>query len=144
MTYGKIVNGQFVKAPATLHYGGRVYYNPPEKVLIEAGYTALLEAEYPKESAGDGYTYTKKYEQVEDYILASWELEDLGEQSTSDKETLYKQYIRELIREKYSVEDELALLRQKEQKPIEFAEYDSYVENCKMLAKQKIYGAESV
>lgn len=39
-----------------------------------------------------------------------------------------------LIREKYSVNDELALLRQKTSKKAEFAAYDTFAEESKALA----------
>ena len=38
----------------------------------------------------------------------------------------------ELIRERYSIDDEFAILRQKDSKPNEFNEYFHYVENCKI------------
>ena len=39
--------------------------------------------------------------------------------------------IEERIRERYSVSDELAILRQRDRKPEEFAEYDAFVEQVK-------------
>jgi len=47
----------------------------------------------------------------------------------------YKDRVEARIRERYSVSDELAILRQKDKKPEEYAEYYAYVENCK--AKEK-------
>lgn len=47
----------------------------------------------------------------------------------------YNKIVSNLIREKYSADDEIAILRQKECKPDEFAEYDTYVESCKTKAK---------
>lgn len=43
----------------------------------------------------------------------------------------YEQRIVNRIREKYSVDDELAILRQRDSKPDEFAEYNEYVEQVK-------------
>ena len=51
-----------------------------------------------------------------------------------DYETLVETY----IREKYSVSNELAILRQKETKPIEYQEYFEYCEACKTRAKLEI------
>lgn len=42
-----------------------------------------------------------------------------------------KQRIVNEIRKKYSVNDELAIIRQKDSKPEEFNEYYNYVEGCK-------------
>ncbi|MEE1288477.1 MAG: hypothetical protein UHK44_07755 [Bacteroidaceae bacterium] len=55
------------------------------------------------------------------------------------KEEQYKQRIVELIRERYSLDDEIAILRQRDSKPEEFAEYDAYVEQCKNKARQEIW-----
>lgn len=43
----------------------------------------------------------------------------------------YEQRIVNRIRERYSVDDELAILRQRDTKPDEFAEYNEYVEQVK-------------
>ena len=43
----------------------------------------------------------------------------------------YKELIKEKIKLKYDIDDELAIQRQKDEKPEEFAEYYSYVEQCK-------------
>ena len=46
--------------------------------------------------------------------------------------------IEKLIRQKYSINDELAILRQKDSKPEEYAEYYAYAEECKIKAKEFI------
>jgi hypothetical protein len=43
----------------------------------------------------------------------------------------YEQRVVNRIRERYSVDDELAILRQRDSKPEEFAEYNAYVEKVK-------------
>ena len=50
----------------------------------------------------------------------------------------YEDEVAILIREKYSENDELAILRQKDSKPEEFAEYNAYCEQCKKEIKEKI------
>lgn len=50
----------------------------------------------------------------------------------------YKDRIIARIREKYSVDDELAILRQRDTKPEEFAEYNAFVEQIK--AEERIVG----
>ena len=59
------------------------------------------------------------------------------------KEQQYKWRVSELIRQEYSIDDELAIQRQRESKPVEFAEYNTYCEQCKTQAHQEIYGEES-
>lgn len=51
---------------------------------------------------------------------------------------LYETIIIRKIRERYSVNQELAILRQKDSKPDEFAEYNSFVEKCKSEVKQEM------
>ena len=47
----------------------------------------------------------------------------------------YENKIVALIRKKYNVNQELAILRQRDTKPEEFAEYNEYVEQCKAQVK---------
>ena len=54
------------------------------------------------------------------------------------KDISYKDLVEKLIRQKYSVSDELALLRQQLDKPNEYESYYSFVEECKAQAKQLI------
>ena len=49
----------------------------------------------------------------------------------------YENKVVTLIRQKYNVNQELAILRQREVKPQEFAEYNEYVEQCKAEAKSE-------
>ena len=56
------------------------------------------------------------------------------------QDRLYSARVVELIRAKYNMNEELALLRQRDYKPDEFEEYNSYVEMCKTQAKIEIYG----
>lgn len=46
-------------------------------------------------------------------------------------EAIYGSLIEKKIRERYSLSAELAILRQRDDKPDEFAEYNAYVEQCK-------------
>ena len=54
------------------------------------------------------------------------------------QESDYITYVDELIRRRYSVSAELAILRQRDTKPEEFAEYDAYAEECKKRAKEEL------
>ena len=56
------------------------------------------------------------------------------------KEKLYANLVSKLIREKYSVDDEMAILRQKDTKPEEWETYNTFCEECKAKAKEEIYG----
>ena len=49
----------------------------------------------------------------------------------------YEQRVQQSIRERYSVDDELAILRQRDTKPDGFAAYYEYAEQCKAQAKKQ-------
>ena len=51
---------------------------------------------------------------------------------------LYEAEIVKRIRKTYSLNQELAIHRQKDTKPEEFAEYNAYVEQCKSEVKKEI------
>lgn len=50
----------------------------------------------------------------------------------------YHAKVSQLIRERYSVSAELAVLRQRDSKPEEFAVYDAYAEQCKRRARTEL------
>lgn len=56
------------------------------------------------------------------------------------QEEIYAQEVERLIRRRYSLSAELALGRQKDKKPEEFAKYDAYCEECKQQARLEVYG----
>ena len=49
----------------------------------------------------------------------------------------YEEAVDMKIREKYSISQEFAILRQKDEKPEEYAEYFAYCEKCKAYVKEK-------
>ena len=49
----------------------------------------------------------------------------------------YSEAVNDEIRKRYSVSQELAILRQRDTKPDEFAEYDAYCEEAKAFVKAK-------
>lgn len=51
---------------------------------------------------------------------------------------LYENLIVKKIREKYSINEELAILRQRDEKPSEFEAYHAYVEECKAAVKAEL------
>lgn len=53
-------------------------------------------------------------------------------------EKLYESEIIRRIRKRYTVNQELAVLRQRDTKPEEFAEYNAYVEKCKADIKAEM------
>lgn len=53
---------------------------------------------------------------------------------------IYEQLIIDAIRQKYSINQELAILRQRDTKPDEYEEYNNYVEQCKANVKELLKG----
>ena len=53
---------------------------------------------------------------------------------------LYPEYVSHLIHQRYSINAELALLRQMNSEPGDFAEYNEFAEQCKAKARREIYG----
>lgn len=51
------------------------------------------------------------------------------------KDKLYGARVSELIRERYSLDSELAILRQRDEKPDEYQAYFAFCEECKARAK---------
>ena len=54
----------------------------------------------------------------------------------------YATCVNKKIRARYSLSEELSILRKRDSAPEEFADYDLYVEECKQEAKREIYGEE--
>ena len=80
-----------------------------------------------------------------DIVIIRW---DIQPNIVDDEQQGVKFYAREfngmpsmgelvdaMVRTRYAVSDELALLRQRDSKPDEFAEYNQFVEACKAEAK---------
>lgn len=55
-----------------------------------------------------------------------------------EKQKVYKQRVIAYIRKKYDIDDEIALTNDKDSKPQEYAEYQTYREACKSLAKKEL------
>lgn len=72
---------------------------------------------------------TKRYF-GEDSLINSDAVGDL-----SDGAEWYAQRVVDLIRQRYTITEELAIQRQRFDKPLEFDEYFSYCEECKLKAK---------
>lgn len=53
-------------------------------------------------------------------------------------EQLYESLIIRKIRKRYTVNQELAILRQRDAKPEEFEAYNEYVERCKAEVKEEL------
>lgn len=62
------------------------------------------------------------------------EVDAVPEQSSFD----YNEEVNSMIRQRYSLSEELAILRQRDTKPGEFAVYNEYAEECKAKVKAMV------
>lgn len=73
------------------------------------------------------------------YQLANGEVAEIAEEDKPKYQPYtYEQLVEIKIRQRYTVSDELAILRQRDVKTEEFAEYNAFCEQCKAEAKQEI------
>lgn len=68
---------------------------------------------------------------LENGIVRDMTAEEIAEFEAMQVKPDYKESIISAIREKYSVDDEIAILRQRDTKPEEFEEYFKFVEDVK-------------
>ena len=92
------------------------------------------------------YNYTKveiddKYSDCQESDFnkdLSFSIDKYKSRKETEAKIEYENKIVTLIRKKYNVNQELAILRQRDTKPEEFAEYHKYVEQCKAQVKNGI------
>ena len=103
----------------------------------EAVYERVLIKEYP--SGGKEYKTVLVTPAIE--AKDAWdEYEDIQVYIPYTEEELQAQYenaVNDAIREKYTLSQELAILRQRDSKPEEYNAYNAYCEMCKIEAKAK-------
>lgn len=80
--------------------------------------------------------------------LSQWEEITVEEaenaKRSAEAEERYRRIVTERIRRRYDLDAELAILRQRDTKPEEFAEYSGYAEQCKAEAKATINAQSDV
>ena len=64
------------------------------------------------------------------------------EPTNEEKQAQYERRVDELIRAKYTLSQELAIIRQQESKSEEYQAYFDFCEECKAKAKAEVYGDE--
>ena len=74
---------------------------------------------------------------LENGIVRDMTAEEIAEFESNLIKPSYKESIINAIREKYSIDDEIAILRQRDTKPNEFDEYFNFVENIKENLKNQ-------
>lgn len=104
-------------------------------IIAEEGF--FLKRKYDNQLVGKQYLLGYLY--YRDGILLSEPYLEVPDDYTEVSESdVYGETVNDLIRRRYSLSDELALHRQRDEKPKEFQEYYEYCEECKKEAKEII------
>lgn len=125
--YGQLKDNVLRYAPNPIVQDGKRIYNPSDELLRKQGYMPVIMAERPL----DGRHCVQSYEQTESEIRIVW-VDDDEEYWASIP---YEEAVDAQIRKRYSISQEFAILRQKEEKPEEYAAYYDYCERCKAFVK---------
>lgn len=154
--FAKLINETTIeKAPRCIHVGATTFVMPTAEQYAAGGYYEVVEADKPEDKkwyhlvAGyelqdaedSSYTIQKTDEDgntTEDVfpvqmkkIIQSWNYE-------KDERPDYSELIVGYIRERYSINDELAIQRQWDnsaEKKQEFNEYNDFCDGCKVKAR---------
>lgn len=127
--YGKLEENRLIYAPNPVIYDGKCIYNPPAELLSRLGYKPIVKTEYPK----DDRHYRQEWHEAENVITPVWVDDEDGYWQSIP----YDEAVDAEIRQRYSVSQEFAILRQKEEKPDEYEAYFTYCEECKDFVKRK-------
>lgn len=141
-TYAKLIDGQFIIAPSVIVRDGYRTANPTPAMLRELGYKEVI---YPApDEAVESAEVTPQqdknipmrevYTEQADCIRVSY----VAGVTEPVPALPYEERVETLIRERYTVSDELAILRQRDTKPEEFAAYFAFCEECKARIKEQM------
>ena len=134
------------KEPDGSLYMDKEIYSRTQEVQDENGNITIQPLFTDEELSQPPYNYTKV--EIDD-IYSDCQAGDFDEDLTFSIEKynarkqkqdndIYENKIVALIRKKYNINQELAILRQRDAKPLEFAEYNAYVEQCKKQVENGI------
>lgn len=84
-----------------------------------------------------GVESMKKYENGKYVKMTKAEIEEMKAKMPQPPVLTYEERVNAAIRERYTVSQEFAILRQRDEKPEEFKEYYAYCEACKAKAKEE-------
>lgn len=131
------------KEPNGSLYMDKEIYSRTQEVQDKQGNITIQHLFSDEELSQPPYNYTKveiddKYSDCQasdfnDDLTFSIEKYNVRKQKQDNDE--YENKVVALIRKKYNINQELAILRQRDTKPEEFAEYNEYVEQCKKTIK---------
>lgn len=134
--FAKLINETTIdKAPRCIHVGATTYVMPNAEQYAEGGYYEVVEAEKPEPK--------KWFNIVANYELVDGELKKIQQswEYVKQEKPDYGELIVGYIRERYSINDELAIQRQWDnsaEKKAEFNEYNAFCDECKVKARADI------
>ena len=139
------------KEPNGTLYIDKEIYSRTQEVQDENGNITIQPLFSDETLAQPPYNYTKveiddKYSdcQASDFNDdLSFNVDKYNARKQKQDNDEYENKIVALIRQKYNVNQELAILRQMDAKPLEYQEYYDYVEQCKEQVKN-VYNYEEV
>ena len=139
------------KQPNGSLYMDKQIYSRTQEVKDEQGNITIQPLFSDEILSQPPYNYTKveiddKYSdcQASDFNdNLTFSIEKYTARKQEEDSIKYEDLIVSKIRQKYSVNQELAILRQRDTKPIEYSEYYDYVEQCKAYAKEEIWNGNN-
>ena len=135
------------KEPNGSLYIDKEIYSRIQEVQDENGNITIQPLFSNEELAQPPYNYTKVEidDKYADCVISdfnqdlSFSIDKYKSRKETEAKIEYENKIVALIRKKYNVNQELAILRQRDTKPQEFAEYNEYVEQCKEQVKNELW-----
>lgn len=107
----------------------------------KAYYLNGVEVQRPRSLVYNGNTYVPPTDEL--LVEAGYEIREVEIPEPTPYIPTYEERVVELIRLRYDINEELAILRQRDSKPEEFAEYNAYCEECKTIARVE-FGLQEV
>ena len=131
------------KEPNGSLYIDKETYSRTQEVQDEQGNITIQPLFSDEELAQPPYNYIKVEidDKYADCVISdfnqdlSFSIDKYKSRKETEAKIEYENKIVTLIRKKYNVNQELAILRQRDTKPQEFADYNEYVEQCKRQVK---------
>ena len=132
------------KEPNGSLYMDKEIYSKTQEVIDEQGNITIQPLFSDETLSQPPYNYTKvdidvKYSdcRASDFNDdLTFSIEKYNARKQKENKLNYKKEVERLVALRYDIYDELAIQRQKEEKPEEYKEYYDYVESCKLQAKE--------
>lgn len=138
MKFGHLVNGKLIATKIPIVHDNRTYFTSDPDLLLTLGEKEVIYT--PSPDATNKGRYQCVWKETDKQIIQEWEFVAYPEYQLKEQ---YKKLTVQYIREKYSTNQEFAILREYmtygEAYKEAFNEYNSYVESCKERAYAEIY-----